>query len=130
MVGLRMFTAVLIVGAFAILFAFVMVAPGGDRSLLDLSPQAASAYNERAQMEHAEEMARIEAGRETRDRVLVLVGVLGVAGIVAFAVAGRKPAPTITVHLPPHIAPDRIEEFWAAQDRIMEVRGYLSEPRR
>lgn len=119
------FGVVLTIGLCIFLLTAALVSPGGDRSLLDLSPQAAAAYNERVELAHAEEMARIEARRQFNERVLILVGVLGAVGIVAFAAAGRRPVPRVTVSLPPHIRPEQIESFWAAQDEQMRVRGFL-----
>lgn len=125
------FAAVFTVGAFAILFAFVLVAPRGDRSLLDLSPQASAAYQDRLELEHAEEMARIEARRETRDRVLILFGVVFVVAIVCAAfvfgvreyAAARRPDITIA---PPSL--DYTEwqqlEYWQQQEQHLP-RGYI-----
>lgn len=120
--------AVLTVGL--LLFFSVLIGQHDGRSLLDLSPQASAAYQERLELEHAETLARIEARREGTEGVLLLLGVLGIAAIVGAVVVGVQRNRPVTLSLPPHIEPDRIEAFWQEQDRIMEVRGYLAEPRR
>ena len=122
--------AILLVGVLIMVIVAALVSPGGDRSLLDLSPTAAQAYNERAQMEHTEEMARIEARREANGRIVILLGVLGlplVVGVV-WALAGRTR--TITLQLPEHVKPEQLEAFWQEQDRALAVRGFLVDSER
>ena len=124
-------TAVLLVGVLIMIIVAVMVSPGGDRSLLDLSPQAAAAYLDRLQLEHTEEMARIEARREANGRLVILLGVLGlplVVGVV-WALAGRGQQ-RVTVQLPPYVRPEQIEAYWQEQDRAMAVRGFLVDSER
>ena len=117
------------------LFVFFVVAVSGPNdgcSLPELWLSAGDTCNQRTRADANVEMARIEARRESTERITLALAGVAVAYIVGAAYVhgqARRP-PDVVVRLPENVRTEQIPDIWAHYDEDAMTRGYLVDKRR